>query len=226
MLERVGGVEVVEQAASVIQALARLQEESFDVLFLDIRMPGLSGLEAMEVINRLPRRPEVVLVTAVDEHALAAFEVSATDYLLKPVSELRLRHAVQRIAALRSRDPALATGLVSPRSPTRIPVEADEHTLLLRIGEIRFVHVRGHTVLVRAFDAEHRSRSSLAELEELLVPHGFIRVHRSFLVNLEHVLEVHPFFAGAYILRVDDRQRSEVPVSRAMAPRLSELLRL
>jgi DNA-binding LytR/AlgR family response regulator len=220
MLRRVGGVEVIDQVSSGAQALARLHEAAYDVLFMDIRMPGLSGLEAMEVVKRLPRPPRVVFVTAYDEHALAAFEVAATDYLVKPVSETRLRQTVERLAAGDQR-PA-AAGARALRG--KLAVEHDDHTILVRIADIRFLAARGHRVLVRTFDGEHRVRQSLAELEELLAPHGFLRVHRAFLVNLDHVQEVHPFFAGAYLLRVDDRDGSEVPVSRALAGRVRDLL--
>jgi two-component system, LytTR family, response regulator LytT len=219
MLRRVGGVEVIDQVSSGAQALARLHEAAYDVLFMDIRMPGLSGLEAMEVVKRLPRPPRVVFVTAYDEHALAAFEVAATDYLVKPVSEPRLRQTVERLAA-GHRPAAAGTRALS----NKLAVEHDDHTILVRIADIRFLAARGHRVLVRTFDGEHRARQSLAELEELLAPHGFLRVHRAFLVNLDHVQEVHPFFAGAYLLRVDDRDRSEVPVSRALAGRVRDLL--
>jgi two-component system response regulator LytT len=220
MLRCVGGVEVVDQVSSAAQALARLQAVAYDVLFLDIRMPGLGGLEAMEAVKCLPRPPRVVFVTAYDEHALAAFEVAATDYLVKPVSEPRLRQTLERIAASGlHRAAAGVRGLSS-----KLAVEYDDHTMLVRIADIRFVSARGHHVLVRTFDAQHRARQSLAELEALLAPHGFMRVHRAFLVNLDHVEEVHPFFAGTYLLRVDDCNRSEVPVSRALAGRVRDLL--
>jgi two-component system, LytTR family, response regulator LytT len=220
MLRRVGGIDVVDQASSGTEALARLHEAPYDVLFMDIRMPGLSGLQAMEVVSRLPRPPRVVFVTASDEHAVAAFEVAATDYLVKPVSEPRLRQTMQRIA--RDGHPSAATG--TPALSSKLPFEQGDHTTLVRIPDIRFVFARDHHVLVRTFDTEHRARQSLAELEELLAPHGFLRVHRAYLVNLDHVLEVYPFFAGAYLLRVDDRDRSEVPVSRALAGRVRDLL--
>jgi DNA-binding LytR/AlgR family response regulator len=221
MLRRVGGIEIVDQATSAVEALARLQEAHYDVLFMDIRMPGLSGLEAMEVVSRLPRPPRVVFVSAYDEHALAAFEVAATDYLVKPVSEPRLRQAVERVVGQGYRPIATSKTLSA-----KLAVELDNHTILVRVADIRFLSARGHRVLVRTFDAEHRARQSLAELEELLAPHGFLRVHRAFLVNLDHVQEVHPFFAGAYLLRVDDRDHSEVPVSRALASRVRQRLGL
>jgi DNA-binding LytR/AlgR family response regulator len=204
-----------------VEVLARLQQHRFDVLFLDIRMPGLSGLDAAEILNKLPERPNVIFVTAFDEHALAAFEVGAIDYLVKPVSELRLRRAVERISG-RAQGRATTGRTVMDK----LPVDGEGHTVLLRIADIRVVHARGHHVFVRTFDAEYRSRTSLSELDQQLAPHGFIRVHRAFLVNPDHVIEVHPFFAGAYLLRLQDKERTEVPVSRALAPRVREALGL
>jgi DNA-binding LytR/AlgR family response regulator len=217
MLRRVGGVGTIDQASSAFEALALLQQSRFDILFLDIRMPGLTGLDATQIVNQLPHKPQVVFVTAFDEYALAAFDVAASDYLVKPVSEIRLRRALERINdRLRGRHPAARQVL------DKLALEGEGHTVLVPIAEIRMIHVRGHTVIVRTFDAEFRSRSSLSELEEQLAGRGFLRVHRAYLVNPEHVLEVHPFFAGAYLLRIQDKARSEVPVSRALAPRVRD----
>src|SRR5262249_7433985 len=146
MLRRVGGVSSIEQAASAVEALALLQQARYDVLFLDIRMPGMSGLEATEIVNQLPHRPEVVFVTAFDEHALAAFDVAARDYWVKPVSEVRLRRAIERIAG---RGPAAPA--VQGRVVDKLPVEGEGHTILVRIDDIRFVFARGHIVVVRTF---------------------------------------------------------------------------
>jgi DNA-binding LytR/AlgR family response regulator len=220
MLRQAGCVETIDHVSSALEALERLQESRYDVLFLDIRMPGLSGLEAMGVVNRLSERPQVVFVTAYDEHALAAFDVSATDYLVKPVSESRLRRALDRVR--RNRTVAAPARSVADK----LAVEGDGHTVLLRIPDIRCIAANGHTVLVRTFDAAYRSRSSLVELEEQLGPNGFVRVHRAYLVNPDHVTEVHPFFAGTYLLKVDDRDRTEVPVSRASARRVREIFGL
>ncbi|BAS29232.1 LytR/AlgR family response regulator transcription factor [Limnochorda pilosa] len=221
LLRRVTDVDRLDEASAAADALARIQENRYDLVFLDIRMPGLNGLDAMGLVNRLPNAPPVVFVTAYDEHALAAFEVAARDYLLKPVSEARLRLAVERI---RSQKPVVTRSQNPARA--RLAIEQGDHTKLIRIADIRYVHVQGHTVYVRTFDAEYSSRASLTELAERLGPHSFVRVHRSYLVNPEHVIEVHPFFAGTYILRVDDKTKSQVPVSRAYARQVLELFRL
>jgi two-component system response regulator LytT len=207
-----GGVEIAE-ATSAIDALARLQSETYDVVFLDIRMPGLSGMEAMPVINSLPRRPDVVFVTAHDDHAVDAFDHDAADYLLKPVSEKRLSKTLERLRKRHGGAPAA----VAESAPVRMPVERDGRTLLVRPTDIRYVCASGHDVSVHVFEGDYRYRGTLAECAARLEPRGFLRVHRSYLVNPDHVVEVRPFFAGTYVLLADDKARTEIPVSRAFA---------
>jgi len=203
----------VTEAESAVTALALLTERPFDVIFLDIGLPDISGLEAMTVIKKLRRPPVVVFVTAYDEHALEAFELAATDYVVKPVSEARLAQTVARVRAQMDRKPASGD-----KSTGRIPLERDERTLLVRIDDVRVVHANGHLVTAQTFDQALRFRGSLGEAAARLERHGFLRVHRSYLVNPEHVVEVTPFFGGSYVLRVDDKARSEVPVSRGYFP--------
>jgi DNA-binding LytR/AlgR family response regulator len=204
----------VENAAN---ALARLAADPFDVVFLDINLPGMSGLEAMTVINRLPHRPHVVFVTAYDAHALTAFELAATDYVVKPVSEERLAQTLARVRAVQLPQPAAPKNGGAP-SGGRLPLEDDARTMLVRIAEIRMVHANGHIVLARLGERELRFRGSLGEAAARLEPLGFLRVHRSYLVNPEHVVEIEPFFGGTYVLRLDDKGRSEAPVSRGYMP--------
>ncbi len=203
----------VTEAESAVAAFALLAERPFDVIFLDIGLPDISGLEAMTVIKKLRRPPVVVFVTAYDEHALEAFELAATDYVVKPVSEARLAQTVSRVRAQIERKPTSGD-----KSAGRIPLEYDERTLLVRIDDVRVVHANGHLVTAQTFDQALRFRGSLGEAAARLEPHGFLRVHRSYLVNPEHVLEVTPFFGGSYVLRVDDESRTEVPVSRGYFP--------
>ena len=197
-----------DECATAIEALARLQSEPFDVVFLDIRMPGLSGLEAMRVIEKLPQRPQVAFVTAHDDHAIEAFEHEAVDYLLKPVSSQRLAKTLARVRARKNQNAAAP-------SPGRFPVDADGRTMLIAPAEIRYVAAAGHDVTVHTFERSFRYKGTLAECAARL--RGLLRVHRAYLVNPQHVVEVRPFFAGTYTLVTDDKQRSEVPVSRAFA---------
>lgn len=220
LLGRIGGFDVIDEAGTAVDALALLQRNDYDVLLLDIRMPGLSGLDAMKVVNQLPRRPHVIFVTAYDEYALEAFDVAANDYLLKPVSEKRLRKALERVLEA----PPKHNG--SRAHWQKLAVEEEGRTILIHPSDIRFVCARGDYTYVSTYDHQYQSHSSLTELAQKLEPLGFFRVHRSYLVNLEHVLELQPFFSGTYVLKVADKAGSEVPVSRASARSLRDSLAL
>jgi two-component system response regulator LytT len=213
-LERVAEDFTIVEAATAATALATLAADPFDVVFLDIGLPGMNGIEAMTVINSLPHRPKVVFVTAFDEHALRAFELGAVDYVVKPVNEERL---AVTIARLRGAHSPSSTPKTTPNA-IRLPLEEDDRRMLVRINEIFMVHANGHIVLATLADRELRYRGSLAECAARLEPLGFLRVHRSYLVNPEHVIEIEPFFGGTYVLRLDDRRRSEAPVSRGYMP--------
>lgn len=216
LLGRIGGVAAPDLAETGADALSCIAKRDYDVVFLDIRMPGMSGLEAAPLIQERCKETAVVFVTAYDEHALQAFELAAADYLLKPVSELRLRRTLERLAVRR-------TATMPATMSDRVPVEGRTGTLLMRLADIRYLRVSGHDVFAKTFDAEHCTRASLAQLEKRLAPRGFLRVHRGYLVNLEHVSELEPYFDGALLLRMDDRERSEIPVGRSAAPKVRDL---
>jgi two-component system LytT family response regulator/two-component system response regulator LytT len=181
----------------------------------------MSGLEAIGVVNALPHRPHVVFVTAYEQHAVAAFEHAAADYLIKPVSEERLAMTMTRIRELGRR-----AGTGRAAMPGRLALEHDGRTLLVKIADVRYVRANGHVVLAQTFDRELRYRGALGECAARLEGAGFLRVHRSYLVNPEHVLEITPFFGGTYLLRIDDKARGEVPVSRSYVSAVKRALGL
>jgi len=190
-------------------ALSALRERPFDVLFLDIHMPGLSGIEALRLLESIADAPPVIIVSAHEDYALAAFEHAAVDYLLKPVNGARLAKTLERIK--RTGGPQAPS---PPAPPSRIAVELEGSTKMISIDEVRFVEASGHRIDIHLYDETARYRGSLASCERLLEAHGFMRVHRAYLVNVRHVVEVCPSFAGTSSVRVDDRARSTVPVSR------------
>jgi DNA-binding LytR/AlgR family response regulator len=209
----------VEEAESAAEALALLQSSAFDVVFLDIRMPGVDGLDTAAILKRLPKRPGIVFVTAYPDYALSAFDVAASDYLLKPVTEERLADTLRRLGS--------GPGAKKPEPEhARLPVVDEGRTLLLRIEDIRFVEARDHVVTVRLFDQSYRFRGPLSECAERLERHDFLRVHRAYIVNPRHVVEVNNFLGGTYVIRVDDRTRSEVPVSRNFAQAVRQAFEL
>jgi DNA-binding LytR/AlgR family response regulator len=221
-LSRVAADVDVTEAADAVEALRALGGAPFDAVFLDINLPGLDGLEVAKIVARQQSPPLIVFVTAHDQHAVDAFELAAFDYVVKPVSEDRLARTVERLRAAR----ATAAPPASRAAPHRVALEDGERTRLVKVAEMRYVQANGHVVSVRLFDGDLRWKGSLADAAARLEPSGFLRVHRAYLVNPERVIEVEPFFGGAYLLRVDDKARSEVPVSRNYLPAVRKALGL
>ncbi len=211
----------VNEAADAVEALQVLAGTQYDVVFLDINLPGLNGLEATKVISALPSPPHVVFVTADDSRAVDAFELAAFDYVVKPVSQARLARTVERLRSLRENGSA-TQGPAEP--PRRVALEDGERTRLVKIADIRYVQANGHVVTARIGDGDLRWKGSLADAATRLEPAGFLRVHRAYLVNPDRVVEVEPYFGGSYLLRVDDKARSEVPVSRNYLPAVRKAL--
>lgn len=197
---------------SATQALRLLQEREVDVVFLDIQMPGLSGLDLAQVLARFRVPPPVVFVTAHEQHALEAFDLNAVDYVLKPVRGERLAEAVRRVLD--------AAGRTSPTGDEQIPVERGGVTRFVPRSEIRYVEAHGDYARLHTAATSHLLRTPLSALEEQWVDAGFVRIHRSLLVSLAHVGELH-VDGGRCSVVVGD---AVLQVSRRHTPRLRELL--
>lgn len=218
LLGECGGVEVVGEAGNSSEALQLIRAIPYDVVFLDIDMPGLSGMQLAEALAELERPPSVVFVTAHSEHAVKAFEVDAADYLVKPVEVPRLRRAIERLAPA---EPAPGAARVE-----RVPVEKAGKKLLLSVEEIFYVMAKDDYSYLYTDGERYLSTLSLAELERRLEPRGFFRVHRRFVVNLSQVKEVVPMYGGTLLLTLKDRASTQVPVSRRRVPSLKKALGL
>lgn len=238
LLDQAGGVEVVGEAGSAAEALQLIAAIEYDIVFLDIEMPGLSGLDLAKALATAERTPAVIFVTAYSEHALKAFEVAATDYLVKPVGLERLRLALDRVTTAgavpdsgQEPEPALA-GAASPGSPgeepssavetahvrvERIPVEKGGRTLLIPAEEILYIEAQDDYSRVYTAQGRYLSALSLTTLEGRLEPLGFFRVHRSYLVDLARVREVLPMYGGMLALCLNDEAGTQIPVSRRRA---------
>jgi DNA-binding LytR/AlgR family response regulator len=183
LLQRDPRVGRVHPADSAAEALRVLQDEDVDVVFCDIRMPGLTGLELAQVLARFREPPRVVFVTAHEEHAVEAFELDVVDYLLKPVRESRLAEAVRRVVD------ASSTPSTEPADDS-IPVELGGVTRFVRLSEVRYVEAQGDYTRLHTPSGNPLIRVPLATLEEEWRDAGFVRIHRSHLVALAHVSEV------------------------------------
>ena len=171
-------------ARSGTEALRVLEDTTVDVVFCDVSMPGLDGLDLARVLARFAQRPQVVFVTAYDEHAVDAFDLEATDYVMKPIRELRLSEAVRRVV-----DRHDDVELEAPRATDdeTIPVELGGVTTFVQRSRIRYATAHGDYARLHTDEGSHLVRISLNSLEERWGPVGFARIHRSTLVSLAHV---------------------------------------
>ena len=229
LLEATGRVEIVGRATDPAKALAQMADDAIDVVFLDIHMPGLSGLQLVE---RLPAKVMVVFTTAYDQHAVAAFELNAVDYLLKPVERERLSATLDRLAARRD-DPARTSlretleRLTSHlRGATHLASRVAERVQLIPVDEVTHVYARDRATYAATASAEHMLDASIVDLERKLDPAKFVRIHRGTLVNLAWVSELHADFGGKLMLRLRGERRQELVVSRDRVRPLKERLGL
>lgn len=239
MLGEIDYVEIVGEATNANEALALIKALDYHLLFLDISMPGMSGLELGALIQDLPRSPHVIFVSAHDDHALKAFDVNAVDYILKPVEEKRLRRAVDKVLkacqeCVQENETTAPQEIILDEKAKqknnkeikidRIPAEKLGKTVLVDMAEIYFAFTEKDYVYVKTKNDKLLTRFTLKELEARLSPSVFFRTHRCFIVNLHKVKEILPFFNGTYNLVLEDDGRSEVPVSRAQAKKLRKIL--
>ena len=226
-LDRLDEVEEVIGAAEATECLRLLEYGDVDAVFLDVRMPGLDGLELGRIVRLLARPPMLVFVTAFDSYAVEAFGLAAVDYLLKPVRAERLRATVKRLVETRR---GIEAGAAShPDDDTlgdRLPVLARGRIVLVNVADIRVALVAGERVVLHTHEGRFQARHTLAELEHRLHGRGFLRVHRAYLVNLRHVLTIESFFNGTYLLKLRDVPDLTVPVSRRHAADLRAAVHL
>ncbi|WP_327099678.1 response regulator [Nocardia vinacea] len=212
-LDRDGRIGRIFSATSVNEALRVLQEHHVDAIFLDIHMPSLTGLDLARVLNRFTEPPAVVFVTADDTLAVKAFELKAADYLLKPVSERRLAETVGRLAG--SRAP------LSP-DPQLVTVDQGSFSRMIKLEEVRYAEASGDYVRLFTADSDYLVRIPMSTLAEQWESDGFVRIHRSYLVSLRHVDQVH--FQGVTGSVTVGPVR--LPVSRRSVPLLRSMLQV
>lgn len=233
LLRNFKNIEVLGEAANGLEALALVNALDYHVLFLDVSMPGMTGLELGAAIQELPKPPKIIFVTAHDEFAYKAFEVNAVDYLLKPVDPERLQKAIDKLTracqkATGSEEiPGKEGGSQQPVpliKIDRLPAENQGKTILVPESDIFYAFTEQDYIYIKTYQDKLVTRFTLKELEARLNPQFFFRTHRCYLVNLHKVKEIVPFFNGTYNLVVEDEEQSEVPVSRAQAKKLRKIL--
>jgi two-component system LytT family response regulator/two-component system response regulator LytT len=278
LLDAAGDVSVLAQGTNGIEAIELIRTHKPDVIFLDVRMPGLDGFAVLKKVlaqDKKMKLPQVVFATAFDQYAVKAFEVNAVDYLLKPFDSKRVHRTLEKVRGRMSSSTELVVdsqggasagggegrvasrvagaeakldallrmveertgiaaagtaapaGVVGAGRSGKVVVRAQSRLLLVDQKDLCFATIEEGriSVVTKALEGDSNCRT-LEELTDQLDPEQFWRVHRSFVVNIQHIREVVPWFKSSYQLRMDDRKQTEVPVSRSQTKRLRELFNL
>jgi two-component system, LytTR family, response regulator LytT len=239
LLKHADDVNVVAQGKNGIEAVNLIKEHSPDLVFLDVQMPGLDGFGVIKkLLDKKIRLPKIVFATAFDQYAVKAFEVNAVDYLLKPFDKKRVAQAIHKAKAKQDSGilPAekieiLMRMIETQKQPaSKILLKAIGRMFLVDQKDICYAWIEdGVITVVTGGPAGIEGQSNCRTLEELfesLDSNLFWRAHRSYLVNINRIREVVPWFKSSYQLRMDDKKQSEIPVSRAQTKRLRELFGL
>jgi two-component system response regulator LytT len=240
LLRNAGDIDVVAQGKNGLEAVSLIKEHNPDMLFLDVQMPGLDGFGVIKkLLDKKVPLPQIVFATAFDQYAVKAFEVNAVDYLLKPFDKKRVSQSVQKARAKQESEgtpsdklETLMRLLESQKQPqsSKLLLKALGRMLLVDQRDICYASIEDGVITVVTGGASGmEGQSNCRTLEELLDsldPNLFWRAHRSYLVNINRIREVVPWFKSSYQLRMDDKKQTEIPVSRSQTRRLRELFGL
>ncbi len=230
-------VEVLAQGKNGLEAVNLVRQYQPDLLFLDIQMPGLDGLGVVrKLIEKKLPLPQLIFATAHDRYAVRAFEVNALDYLLKPFDRARLGQTLEKVRHRHGHEenPGLKLDRVlhllqqqQPSGPPKLLLKAQNRHFLLDPAEVVYARIEDGVITVYGRQIEGISNyRTIEELQANLDSKTYWRAHRSYLVNLNHIREVVPWFNSSYQLKMDDKRESEIPVSRNQSRYLRELFNL
>jgi two-component system, LytTR family, response regulator len=230
LLEKDPQIEIVEECRNGREAVKAINSLSPDLIFLDIQMPEMDGFDVLQRVG-----PEhihaIIFVTAFDQYALKAFEVHALDYLLKPFDDSRFAHALQRaklqieareinkvskrlLALLEERESQRETSINQKNYLTRLMIKLANRVILLKVDDIDWIEADGNYAKLHVGRKEHLLREKMHDLEAQLDPQRFVRIHRSIIVNLDRIKEMHPHFNGDYVVVLEDGRQLRLSRSR------------
>lgn len=226
-------VEVLDSATNGLEAIRMIEDLEPDLVFLDVQMPGVDGLGVIQKLQekKIPL-PHFVLATAFDQYAVEAFRVEAMDYLLKPVEKERLALTIERASKIvEARHAAEAKAAAEAPRPsaqrTKLLVRSGPRNLVVDANDVIYATIDDGLITVVTTQIEGQlNYRTIEELQSNLDPDVFWRVHRSFLVNINRIREVIPWFKSSFQLKMDDKRQTEIPVSRIQTKRLRTLLKL
>jgi two-component system, LytTR family, response regulator LytT len=240
LLKGFSEINLIGQGKNGIEAVSLIKEHSPDLVFLDVQMPGLDGFGVLKkLVERKLKVPHVVFATAFDHYAVQAFDVNAVDYVLKPFDKARIAKAIQRARReiesqvspterLEQLVSQLGANASKPAAaPAKIMIKSQQRMLLVDAEDLVFASIEDGLITVMSKEVEGSSNyRTLEELHAALDSDSFWRPHRSYLVNIHHIKEVVPWFKSSFMIKMDDKKQTEIPVSRQQTKRLRELFKL
>ena len=225
LLKRSKEVEVVSEVDSIKRAMEHIRTNEIDVVFLDIQLADESGLELAQKLQELDHQPAIVFATAFDEYALSAFELHAIDYILKPFDETRILKTVEKVNKLLTKiDKPIEKKSTRLLKQDKLAISVDERIILLTFEEIIYIFTLEGKTSVVTDKQTYRVNEPLINIERKLQNTSFARVHRSYIVNLDKIIEIQPWFNSTYNLIMSDLEK--VPVSRTYTKDLKQLFDL
>src|SRR5229473_3264883 len=232
-------INVIGLGKNGVEAVSLIKEHAPDLVFLDVQMPGLDGFGVLKkLVERKMKVPHVVFATAFDHYAVQAFDVNAVDYVLKPFDKARISKAIQKakreieaqtspVERLEKLVSQLGNAKQNSAQPVKLLVRSQQRLMLVDAEDLIWASIADGLISVSAKDVEGSSNyRTLEELNAALDSESFWRPHRSYLVNIHHIKEVVPWFKSGYMLKMNDKKATEIPVSRAQIRRLRELFKL
>ncbi len=244
LLKGIPEVAIVAQGKNGLDAVNLIKEHNPDLVFLDVQMPGLDGFGVIKKLaEKKIKMPQIIFATAFDEYAVHAFEVNAVDYVLKPFDKGRVAKAVQRakkmleaqsspVERLETLVGQLGAGAQKPVEAgagkrVKLLLKAQQRMFLIDANEMVYASIQDGTITIYTKDSEGVSNyRTIEELQSGLDSERFWRAHRSYLVNIDHIKEVVPWFKSSFMLKMSDKRVSEIPVSRGQTRRLRELIKM
>jgi DNA-binding LytR/AlgR family response regulator len=225
-------IQIVGEADSGPSAIALIRNIQPNIVFLDIQMRGISGYEVAQEIRQIAPASLIIFATAYDDYAMKAFDLGAVDYLLKPFDQERITQTVERIRRIANNESwrtaveKVDNVLTSKPRLQKIPVLKQGRIALLDFKDISFARTGGGGVEIVSDTAIYEFNGTLSDLEDRFRDASFLRVHKSFIVNLDKIIEVIPWFKGTYWLKMADKAQTQIPVSKMLIKDLKEVLGL
>ena len=235
LIEEDPDFEVLYEIADGKKALNLLKENKVDLLFLDIQIPGKSGIEIARILKQQKTTPYIIFTTAYDDYAVEAFRLSAVDYLLKPISDQRLEDSLKKAkkeiensSNFNQQLENLFTNFNSSKQKeclNKIAVMEKDYYLMLNFEDIYYFSTKEKKVWAHCYKKSYMTQFQLKELEKML-PEQFFRIHKSYIVNLKHIKAVIPWFKGKYQVLMENFSEHKIPVSRSKVDQINNLLNL